>query len=134
MIGMAALWFLVIGPTIRQLPSASEAMTEAVYALADYPLFVAPTLLVLLTIMRSGRRAVLAPWLLFACGIAFVVAADAGWFWQRAIGAWEPGSLVDFAFMGGHVLMATAALSFLYNEQRREQPASPPIEAEQVAT
>jgi len=133
-LGMTALWFLLIGPTLRQLPSASEAMPEALYALADYPLFVAPTLLVLLTIMRSGRRAVLASWLLFGCGILFVVAADAGWFWQRAMGAWEPGSLVDFAFMGGHVLMATAALSFLYNEQRQVEPAGPPVDAEQVAS
>lgn len=115
-IGLSAAWFLLMGPVLRADPLVLKVTPKALYVLADFPLLAMPTILVLLTIVRARERSRLTPWLIFGAGILFIVSADIGWFIERTAGTWRPGSLVDFAFMGGHVLIATASLSFAVHE------------------
>jgi len=115
-IGAGLTWILLIVPVMGEHPKIAATSPQVLLAVLGYPLFIMPTMLVLLTVMRLGRRGLLTSWLLFAAGLFLVVYGDAGWFWQQANGVWPPASLVDFAYMAGHVLIATAGLSFMQGE------------------
>ena len=110
----ATVWVALLSPALR----AQRAMTAAVaidvgWVVADFPLLVAPTLLLALALLRLGDERLASAWFTFSVAMVLVVLADVGWFWERSHGGWAPGSLVDFAFMASNVLIAVSALTAL---------------------
>lgn len=121
----ATLWVVLLAPGVRALGTiTSGSAINLLYVFIDFPLLFAPVLLVVLVMLRHGDEQGVRPWIMAAVGVLATIIADVGWFWERAHGIWQPGSLVDFGYMAANVFFAVAALTAVdvqeYRRRRRE--------------
>jgi hypothetical protein len=105
-----ATWYGVVAPRLGTIDQPGLAsVQDAAYVILDIPFAVLPMLVLMSVLVRSSDRATMAPWAFAAAGVMTWFAADMGWFVQSASGTWAPGSLVDFGYMAGAVLLAAGA-------------------------
>lgn len=109
-VGLVA-WLVVLRPGLRATGLTPSALMDAGYVALDLLVLLCPALLGLLLLVRTNDRKVVAQWGVLLAGVVLVGVADLMWFWENAHGGWQPGSLVDFAYMAAHVLIAVAALT-----------------------
>lgn len=122
------VYYGVALPTIGAAREAASAATTAsiLYVAADVVLLIGPAITLLLALVRVDERALRFPWSVFAAGMLVIALSDLGWFRQEAVIGWDPGSLVDFAWMVGHVMLATAASLQLDEARARELATKEP--------
>jgi hypothetical protein len=76
----------------------------------------------LAALVRSMGHSAVAPLIFFGAGLLLMAASDLAWLYDLIDGLWYAGSLVDFAHIVAHVLIAagaSAALDVESAEQRR---------------
>jgi len=115
-------WTLVLRPVLSQAGGSigdvpTSTLIDSAFGLLDLTFYVFPAMFVLLTVVRVGGggsmreidRTIVLPWALLTLGAFTLTVSDIGWFWQRALSLWGAGSIVDFAYMFGFVVIATGA-------------------------
>lgn len=78
----------------------------------------------LAALVRSRGHAAIAPWVFFGAGLLLMAGSDLAWLYDLVDGLWYAGSLVDFAHIVAHVLIAagaSAALDVDSAERRRNE-------------
>lgn len=113
-------WFGIAAPTLAKAGVAIDApvATDIAYIAADIVLIGMAGMLHA-TLLRSGDRRMLWPWVAFALGVVAIAVGDLAFFAQQAYGTYQPGSLGDFAWMAGHGLIAVGAMLQLDEERAR---------------
>jgi len=113
-------WFGIAAPTLAKSGVALDASTatDLAFIAADLVLIGMAGMLHA-TLLRSGDRRMLWPWVAFALGVVAIAVGDLAWFAQQAYGTYRPGSLGDFAWMAGHGLIAVGAMLQLDEERAR---------------
>lgn len=116
----AVLWIaLFLPPLHRSMGTGTDYLVDLTYVVADIGFLFLPVLLVVLMQIRHRDPLLVRPWALATGGYLLILLADAAWFVERASGSWSPGSLADFGYSAGHVLVAAAALAALDAERFR---------------
>ena len=110
----ATLWVTFLAPTTRAIGGIDSAISaDLSYVFFDFPLLFAPVLAVLLVMIRLGDQRLAYPWFAVAAGVLILIAAEVGWFWERAHGGVYPGSLAGFGFMAANMLLLAGAMTAL---------------------
>ncbi len=118
----ATLWVVVLAPTMRGMGVPSLVMlADLTYIFLDFPLLLAPILILMLVMVRLRDHNLASPWAVVMLGVLVMIAADVIWFWERSHGGWLPGSLADFGFMTANVLFAVGAMATVDAQRRIER-------------
>lgn len=104
------VWLVAIHPVLRAGRVSVANMMDVGYVALDLVAMILPALFMIFSRWADRRQPSLTPWLVFGIGVFIVAGADLGWFVQNATSGWQPGSLVDFAYMVGHLTIALAAM------------------------
>ena len=108
----ATTWVGLVQPTLRASAAiVPSTLDDVLWVVMDFPLLVVPTLALVFVLVRLRDEHLTSQWAAYCVGIALIVLADIGWFWERSHGVWAPGSLVDFGFMASSVMLAVSALT-----------------------
>jgi hypothetical protein len=128
-------WFGVLQPALRmtKIPPA-DSVGYLTYAAADMLFVIAPTVFVILTVMRvpspQGKVPdwrLMQPWTTIALGATLIAGSALGWYYRAAVAPWAPGTLLDFFYLTGYVVFGVGVmLASDHEEFLGEQPASPP--------
>jgi hypothetical protein len=118
----ATLWVVFLAPTTRGMVTLSlVTLADLTYVFLDFPLLLAPILVLLLVMVRLRDHELASPWGVVALGIMMTITADVIWFWERSHGGWQPGSLADFGFMTANVMFAVGAMATVDAQHRIER-------------
>ncbi len=96
-------------------------LADLTYIFLDFPLLLAPVLILMLVMVRLRDHNLASPWAVVMLGVLVMIAADVIWFWERSHGGWLPGSLADFGFMSANVLFAVGAMATVDAQRRIER-------------
>jgi hypothetical protein len=112
---LAALtWVTIVMPSLHSVGEMGPDVVDGlVWVVIDFPMLVLPTVFLLITLIRFRNEWLASPWVACAAAILLLVLGDIGWLWQVTHGGWQPGTVVDFAYMVSSVLFAASALATL---------------------
>ncbi len=106
----AMIWMLLLRPAIRYSTEPPvEMSTNLTYLMLTLLVLVAPSLAVMLTLMRVDDRASFIQWGVFGVGALLMLAADLAWVLSSMDTGWRFGSLVDFGWMCCYLAFAVSA-------------------------
>lgn len=113
---LVALWFGLLSPHLLFAPdiSIAERVVSVFYPVADALLYVGPALFVALVVQGLGRGRLSWPWWSVATGVVLLAAADTGYSWLAAYDLYASGSIIDYGWSLGHLLLAVGA-SLVYD-------------------
>lgn len=106
----ALIWLLLLRPAIRYSTEPPvEMSTNLTYLMLTLLVLVAPSLAVMLALMRVDDRASFIQWGVFGVGALLMLGADLSWVLTSMDTGWRFGSLVDFGWMCCYLAFAVSA-------------------------
>lgn len=107
----AIVFATIVRPGLAMSGTNPAVIMDIVYIALDVAVLIAPSVLVVMVLLRVPDRPVVTSWLVFQAAMFVMAIADIAWFWQQARGGAGPGGLVEFSYMVSHVLVGVAALA-----------------------
>jgi hypothetical protein len=109
----AVVYFSLLKPYVfgADLSSAEKAISAA-YPISDLLFALGPALFTLIVVFGLGRGRFAWPWWAVAAGTVLVVLGDSGYAYLTSYGLYESGSVIDYGFVAGFLLMAVGASIF----------------------